>query len=228
MNARVNAILFLILLSFFLFANLACDRKLQSSVENERQEKEYLIDKTASQKMIISSESVSNVIDCSDNSNVEKGVSSELSTKNEGDENSNNDFNLFDPINIEEATLFVDIFEVNGGAYSNKVLIFNGVPVGLLPYNAPPLKSWQNVAIKLSDEAIKSMVITNTIGMIDNTGDAYNLQNFNLKIKIKNVNELMILSDSNAFCSVSDWWSLKKGNYFKKDGSPFAKLIKNE
>ena len=228
MNTRVNDILFLVLISFFLFANLACDRKAQSSDENEKQVKDNLIDKTASQITIISSEIVNNTIDSYVNSNAEKVVSTELSTKNEGDEDSNNGFNLLNPTNIEEATLFVDIFEVNGGAYSNKVLIFNGVPVGLLPYNAPPLKSWQNVSIRLSDEAIKSMVITNTIGMIDNTGDAYNLQNFNLKIKIKNVDELMILSDSNAFCSVSDWWSLKKGNSFRKDGSPFAKLIKNE
>lgn len=131
--------------------------------------------------------------------------------------------NIIETSNIIEAKLFIDIFEVNGGIYSNKLVILNGVPVGLLPCNKDPVRSWQTVSLNLSSEVIKSIILTNTVGIIDSTEDAYNLRNFNLELQLFDGNSVSFVN-TNTFSSSPNWWSYKQGKTIKLDGTPFTKI----
>ena len=122
---------------------------------------------------------------------------------------------LFD--NVEEAVIQLDIFDVNGDAYTNKVLTINEVPVDLIPPNAPPITSWQTVTLKLPNKALKTLSNANTIAIIDETGDAYKLRNFSLKISFKDRGEVT-MNDTHVFCN-SPTWALNEGETIKTDGS---------
>ena len=124
---------------------------------------------------------------------------------------------------VEEATLSVEIFDVNGDAYTNKVVLVNDVPIGLLPNNQPPLSSWQTVSIQLPDEVFKTLGNANNVGIIDETGDAYKIRNIKLRIKRKSQKRHREMQDSGVFCS-SPSWSLREGELVKLDGSSFLIL----
>ena len=124
---------------------------------------------------------------------------------------------------VEEATLSVEVFDVNGDAYTNKVVLVNDVPIGLLPNNQPPLSSWQIVSIQLPDEVFKTLGNANNVGIIDETGDAYKIRNIKLRIKRKSQKRHREMQDSGVFCS-SPSWSLREGELVKLDGSSFLIL----
>ena len=124
---------------------------------------------------------------------------------------------------VEEATLSVDVFDVNGDAFTNKVVLVNDVPVGLLPNNAPPLSSWQTVSIPLPEKAFETLGNANNIGIIDETGDAYKIRNVKLQIKRRNQKYLNEMQDTGTFCS-SPTWALREGEVVKLDGSAFLIL----
>lgn len=125
---------------------------------------------------------------------------------------------------IDEAELLIDIFEVDGGIHSNKIVNLNGCSIGLLPYSAPPYSSWQTVSIKLSSKIISGLSLTNSVGILDKTEDAYNIRNVSLKMKLKGSEEILSCGDTNSFSSVGSWWPFKQGKLFKRDGSPFVYL----
>ena len=127
---------------------------------------------------------------------------------------------LFD--NIEEAEIQLEIFDVNGGAYTNKVLTVNEVPAGLVPPNAPPISSWQQATVKLPPEALKTVGNANAIGIIDETGDAYKIRNLSLKVTRKD-GSTVTMSDTHVFCT-SPTWSLHEGEVMKTDGSTIVLL----
>ena len=124
---------------------------------------------------------------------------------------------------VEEATLKVDVFDVNGDAYTNKVVLINDVPVGLLPNNVPPLSSWQTVSIPLTEAAFKTLGNANNVGIVDDTGDAYKIRNLTLTVKRKSQKRHIEMKDGATFCS-SQTWALKEGEVIKLDGSPFIIL----
>ena len=131
-------------------------------------------------------------------------------------------FNISD---IEKATLYLDVFEVNGGSYSNKIVTFNGISIGLLPNNAENLRNWKTVSINLKSEAIDSINYTNnSVGIIDNTRDLYNLRNICLKIKLHNDVNICTINNTNTFSSAQNWWPMKQGKTIKLDGSSFITL----
>lgn len=124
---------------------------------------------------------------------------------------------------VEEATLSVDVFDVNGDAYANKVVLVNDVPVGLLPNNVPPLSSWQTVTIPLPEVVFETLGNANNVGIIDETGDAYKIRNLTLRVKRKNQRRQIEMKDDATFCS-SLTWALREGEAVKLDGSPFVIL----
>ena len=124
---------------------------------------------------------------------------------------------------VEEATLNVEVFDVNGDAYTNKVVLVNDVPIGLLPNNVPPLSSWQKVSIPLPEAVFKTLGNANNVGIIDDTGDAYKIRNLTLSVKRKGLRRQIEMKDSATFCS-SPTWALKEGETAKLDGSPFLIL----
>ncbi len=124
---------------------------------------------------------------------------------------------------VEEATLSVDVFDVNGDAYTNKVVLVNDVPVGLLPNNVPPLSSWQTVTIPLPEAVFKTLGNANNVGIIDETGDAYKIRNLTLRVKRKNQRHQIEMKDDATFCS-SQTWALREGEAVKLDGSSFVIL----
>ena len=124
---------------------------------------------------------------------------------------------------VEEATLSVDVFDVNGDAYTNKVVLVNDVPVGLLPNNVPPLSSWQTVTIPLPEAVFKTLGNANNVGIIDETGDAYKIRNLTLRVKRKNQRRQIEMKDDATFCS-SLTWALREGEAVKLDGSSFVIL----
>lgn len=138
---------------------------------------------------------------------------------------SDKDSSKFNPSDIESATLYIDVFEVNGGAYTNKVVNFNGISLGLLPNNNPPLQKWQTVSINLNTEAIKSINSNNSIAIVDGTKDLYNLRNVCLKVKMNNSENVYTIADTNTFSSANNWWPFKEGKTIKTDGTPFINLI---
>ncbi|MBQ7556118.1 hypothetical protein IJS98_06720, partial [bacterium] len=117
----------------------------------------------------------------------------------------------------------VDVFDVNGDAYTNKVVLVNDVPVGLLPNNVPPLSSWQTVSIPLTEAAFKTLGNANNIGIIDDTGDAYKIRNLTLSIKRKGRKRQIEMKDDATFCS-SQTWALREGDAVSLDGSSFVIL----
>ena len=124
---------------------------------------------------------------------------------------------------VEEAVLKVDVFDVNGDAYTNKVVLINDVPIGLLPNNVPPLSSWQTVTIPLPEAVFKTLGNANNVGIIDDTGDAYKIRNLTLQVKRKSRKRQSEMKDDATFCS-SPTWALKEGETVKLDGSPFLIL----
>ena len=124
---------------------------------------------------------------------------------------------------VEEAVLSVDVFDVNGDAYTNKVVMVNDVPIGLLPNNAPPLSSWQTVSITLPDEALGKIGNSNTVGIFDETGDAYKIRNISLSVKRKGQKNRREMKDEGTFCS-SLSWALREGDNMTLDGSSFVIL----
>ena len=124
---------------------------------------------------------------------------------------------------VEEATLSVDVFDVNGDAYTNKVVLVNDVPIGLLPNNVPPLSSWQTVSVVLPPEALDTLGNANNIGIIDETGDAYKIRNVKLQVKRKSQKRHREMQDTGTFCS-SPTWALREGEVVKLDGSAFLIL----
>ncbi len=124
---------------------------------------------------------------------------------------------------VEEAVLKVDVFDVNGDAYTNKVVLINDVPVGLLPNNVPPLSSWQTVSIPLTEAAFKTLGNANNVGIVDDTGDAYKIRNLTLTVKRKSRKRHIEMKDGATFCS-SQTWALKEGETIKLDGSAFLIL----
>ena len=123
---------------------------------------------------------------------------------------------------VESAALTLEIFDVNGGAYTNKTVLVNDAAVGLLPFNAPPISSWQTVEIKLPPEALANIGNANTFAMIDQTGDAYKIRNVSLKV-VRKGGRTIEMKDQRAFCS-SATWSLKEGEVMPLDGSAFLYL----
>jgi len=85
---------------------------------------------------------------------------------------------------IKSAWLKVDIFDVNGGKYSNKTLYLNNEKIGKLPENPPPLSSWKSCEIKIPWEIIKFIKFNNVITLKDNTGDAYKIRNLCLEVEL--------------------------------------------
>lgn len=124
---------------------------------------------------------------------------------------------------VEEAVLTAEIFDVNGDAYTNKVVLVNDVPVGLLPNNVPPLSSWQTVSIPLPEKVFETLGNANNVGIIDETGDAYKIRNIKLRIKRKGQKRQREMSDAGTFCSSSSW-ALREGEVIKLDGSSFLIL----
>ncbi len=124
---------------------------------------------------------------------------------------------------VEEATLSVDVFDVNGDAYTNKVVLVNDVPVGLLPNNVPPLSSWQTVTIPLPEAVFKTLGNANNVGIVDDTGDAYKIRNLTLHVKRKGLKRQIEMKDDATFCS-SLTWALREGEAVKLDGSSFVIL----
>ena len=124
---------------------------------------------------------------------------------------------------VEEATLSVDVFDVNGDAYTNKVVLVNDVPVGLLPNNVPPLSSWQTVTITLPEAAFETLGNANNVGIIDETGDAYKIRNLTLRVKRKGQKRQIEMKDDATFCS-SQTWALREGEAISLDGSSFVIL----
>lgn len=124
---------------------------------------------------------------------------------------------------VEEATLSVDVFDVNGDAYTNKVVLVNDVPVGLLPNNVPPLSSWQTVTITLPEAAFETLGNANNVGIIDETGDAYKIRNLTLRVKRKGQKRQIEMKDDATFCS-SLSWALREGDNMTLDGSSFVIL----
>lgn len=124
---------------------------------------------------------------------------------------------------VEEATLTAEIFDVNGDAYTNKVVLVNDVPVGLLPNNVPPLSSWQTVSIPLPEKVFETLGNANNVGIIDETGDAYKIRNIKLQIKRKGQKRQREMQDTGTFCSSSSW-ALREGEVIKLDGSSFLIL----
>ena len=124
---------------------------------------------------------------------------------------------------VEEAVLKVDVFDVNGDAYTNKLVLINDVPIGLLPNNVPPLSSWQTVSIPLPETVFKTLGNANNVGIIDDTGDAYKIRNLTLQVKRKSQKRHVEMKDDATFCS-SQTWALKEGETVKLDGSPFLIL----
>lgn len=120
--------------------------------------------------------------------------------------------------NVEEAQIQFDIFDVNGDAYTNKVLTVNEVPVGLIPPSQPPISTWQTVTLTIPQKAYSTLGNANTIAILDETGDAYKIRNFQLKVRIKNQGETT-MSDTHVFCT-SPTWSLSEGEVIKTDGTP--------
>lgn len=137
----------------------------------------------------------------------------------------NIEFNVND---IENATLFIDVFDVNGGIYSNKLININSIPIGLLPSNTARLKSWQTVSVKFPPKAISCLSLSNTVGIVDKTLDPYNIRNICIKIKtkIQGKDSLISIINTNTFCSTDDWWPLKEGEKINLNGKPFATLDK--
>ena len=119
--------------------------------------------------------------------------------------------------NVEEAQIQFDIFDVNGDAYTNKVLLITAAPVGLIPPSQPPISTWQTVTLPIPSDALKTLGNANTIAILDETGDAYKIRNFQIKIRIKNQGEIT-MSDTHVFCT-SPTWALREGEIIKTDGT---------
>ena len=130
----------------------------------------------------------------------------------------------FVPSDIIEATLFIDVFDVNGESFSNKLLYINGNLIGIIPPNAPPITTWQTASINLPKEVAESLSSNNTIGVIDETKDFYNIKNLSLRFKIKGYNKFVVLRTTNTFSSAPDFWPYKQGKSIKLDGSPFINI----
>lgn len=123
---------------------------------------------------------------------------------------------------VESAALTLEIFDVNGGAYTNKTVLVNDAAVGLLPFNAPPISSWQTVELNIPPEALANIGNANTFAMIDQTGDAYKIRNVSLKV-VRKGGSTIEMKDQRVFCS-SATWSLKEGEVMPLDGSAFLYL----
>jgi len=123
---------------------------------------------------------------------------------------------------VESAALKLDIFDVNGGAYTNKTVFLNDVPIGLLPPNAPPISSWQTVEIPVPSEALSKIGNANTLAISDQTGDAYKIRNVSLSVNRRS-GKAPEMVDQRAFCS-SPTWALKEGEIMPLDGSAFLFL----
>ena len=123
---------------------------------------------------------------------------------------------------VEDAQIQFDIFDVNGGAYTNKVLTVNEVPVGLIPPSQPPISTWQTVTLQIPSKAFPTLGNANTIAIIDETGDAYKIRNLSLKVTRKG-GAAATMSDTHVFCT-SPTWSLHEGEVMKTDGSPIVLL----
>lgn len=125
--------------------------------------------------------------------------------------------------NVVEANLLIDIFEVNDGIYSNKVLLLNGNRIGVLPTNNKPIASWQTVLVKLDNNYFPKLKRNNSLGIIDNTGDFYNLKNISLQLRFSN-GEQAIFCNTNTFSSAPTWWPLKDGIKVETNGEPFTSI----
>lgn len=203
-----------------LIAVIACQQKNQAS-ENKEQNKDAskvatVVEKSTKDAEKIATEEIKNAID--------EGTAKFYEEINKVEVLSLSEVNKSD---IKEAKLVIDIFEVNGGAYSNKIVNFNGLPIGLLPCSANPIKSWQTVFIRLSSEAISSISLTNSIGITDKTGDFYNLRNISLIVTLNDSCKLRTNVNTNTFSSVGDRWPYKQGKTVRFDGTPFTYIFIN-
>ena len=203
---------FLFFLVFLLLILVACQNKTQ---ENNMIEGEKHV--LGSENLI--SNSIDNIesFDPVDDYNNGTPTNTILIAKQESDENQN--MSLI-PSNIEKALISLEVFETNDDIYSNKFLTLNGITIGRIPPNNHAV--WKEKSITLSKSAMSSLTFTNSIGIIDKTGDLYNIRNITLKYQIKGSQRWYSSINTNAFSSGLNWWPLKQGETIKLDGSPFV------
>jgi len=121
------------------------------------------------------------------------------------------------------AVLMFERFDVNGGAYSNKQICINGVPIGILPENPPPLASWQATRMELPEAARAALQLDNVITVLDRTGDMYKLRGFRIMVTLPGGRRARTEHDGITY-STSLQWAHGEGEKLAVDGSPVSVL----
>lgn len=121
------------------------------------------------------------------------------------------------------AVLHFEGFDVNGGQYSNKVIYVNGVPLGIIPENPPPLASWRAVTMPLTDEARAKLRLDNVISVLDRTGDMYKLRGLRIEVTLEDGRRVQTQDDGMTYSS-SLQWAYGEGERLPVDGSPVCTL----
>jgi len=124
---------------------------------------------------------------------------------------------------ISSAWINVEIFDVNGGKYDNKKVLLNGVEIGKLPSNPPPLSMWFKTKIKVPIQLLKKINFNNDIAVFDKTGDAYKIKNLCLEVQLINGKKAKTLVNP-AVYSTSLSWELGEGEILNRDGKKITSL----
>ena len=121
------------------------------------------------------------------------------------------------------AVLLLDCFDVNGGDYANKQLFLNGVFIGQLPSNPPPLAAWAALRVPLPKESLAKLGADNMLTLVDNTGDSYKVRLGQLLVTLRDGQVKASLAQSNVFSTAMSW-KHAEGRQIPRDGAPMAVL----
>ncbi|MCK5851520.1 hypothetical protein KAH27_00700, partial [bacterium] len=124
---------------------------------------------------------------------------------------------------ITNAFLKLKRFDVNGGKYAEKNIFVNGIYIGIIPTNPPPLSKWKECEIKIPLEVLNELKLDNKISLKDKTGDAYKIRDLRIEV-ILNDGKQISTAVNPLIYSTSLEWELGEGEKLSRDGSSITIL----
>jgi len=120
---------------------------------------------------------------------------------------------------IKAAKLHVELYDVDGGAYANKFILFNGQQLCQIPPSKGPISVWEEHLIDLPAEMLKTVKMANEVQFNNTPKDLFKFRGVALAVQLAD-GRWVTSSLAGQTYSSSHNWSYAEGEIFEGEVSP--------
>lgn len=104
---------------------------------------------------------------------------------------------------LQAATLELEAFGVDGGAYAHKPVSINGAPVGDLPSGSG--HAWVPVSLPLPQSALGAVAEGNEVSIDNAVGDSFKVRGLRLLLTLKGGVQVLATAGAGVYTGSTDW-----------------------